>query len=126
MVYILQIGAMGVEFIADALKYNSTISTLDLRANGLGDEVYFCWELVISHGWWDTYLFTSKNTNLAQTVSQWLLILFLFSPFRLVYVQGAICLAQSLKVVNGTLTSLDLGFNEIRVRNFSLSLYFLQ
>ncbi|KAI8522599.1 hypothetical protein RHMOL_Rhmol13G0008500 [Rhododendron molle] len=28
--------------------------------------------------------------------------------------EGAVCLAQSLKVVNGALTSLDLGFNEIR------------
>lgn len=30
--------------------------------------------------------------------------------------QGALCLARSLKVVNEALTSLDLGFNEIRVR----------
>lgn len=30
-------------------------------------------------------------------------------------VQGAICLARSLKVVNEALTSLNLGFNEIRV-----------
>lgn len=28
--------------------------------------------------------------------------------------QGALCLARSLKVVNEALTSLDLGFNEIR------------
>ena len=32
------------------------------------------------------------------------------------HVQGASCLARSLKVVNEALTSLDLGFNEIRVR----------
>lgn len=31
-------------------------------------------------------------------------------------IQGASCLARSLKVVNEALTSLDLGFNEIRVR----------
>lgn len=32
--------------------------------------------------------------------------------------QGAICLANSLKVVNEALTSLNLGFNEIRVCSF--------
>lgn len=37
----IQIGAKGAEFIADALKYNTTISILDLRANGLRDEVCF-------------------------------------------------------------------------------------
>ncbi|KAL0282106.1 UNVERIFIED_CONTAM: hypothetical protein Sangu_2970200, partial [Sesamum angustifolium] len=68
------IGATGAEYIADMLKYNSTISSLDLRANGLRDEV----------------------------------CLFALS-FR-----GAICLARSLKVVNEALTSLNLGFNEIR------------
>lgn len=31
--------------------------------------------------------------------------------------QGASCLARSLKVVNEALTSMDLGFNEIRVKN---------
>lgn len=46
IVNILQIGAKGAEFIADTLKYNSTISNLDLRANGLGDEVYLCREKV--------------------------------------------------------------------------------
>lgn len=30
-----------MEFIADTLKYNTTISVLDLRANGLKDEVCF-------------------------------------------------------------------------------------
>lgn len=39
---VLQIGAKGAEFIADTLKYNTTISVLDLRANGLKDEVSFC------------------------------------------------------------------------------------
>ena len=34
-----QIGIKGGEYFADALKYNNTISTLDLRANALGDEV---------------------------------------------------------------------------------------
>lgn len=38
----LQIGAKGAEFIADMLKYNTTISVLDLRANGLRDEVRIC------------------------------------------------------------------------------------
>lgn len=37
---ILQIGPKGAEYIADALKYNTTLSTLDLRANGLGDDVF--------------------------------------------------------------------------------------
>jgi len=32
------------------------------------------------------------------------------------YLQGASCLARSLKVVNEALTSVDLGFNEIRVK----------
>lgn len=36
---ILQIGATGAEFVADMLRYNNTISILDLRANGLRDEV---------------------------------------------------------------------------------------
>lgn len=42
-------------------------------------------------------------------------------PFsiKLKYVQGAVCLARSLKVVNEVLTELDLGFNEIRVMNCS-------
>ena len=31
--------------------------------------------------------------------------------------QGATCLARSLKVVNEALTSVDLGFNEIRVKD---------
>ncbi|CAI6002342.1 unnamed protein product [Closterium sp. NIES-64] len=34
----VQIGVKGAEYMADALKYNSTINTLDLRANALGDE----------------------------------------------------------------------------------------
>lgn len=39
----MQIGPKGAEYIADALKYNTTLSTLDLRANGLGDDVWvFC------------------------------------------------------------------------------------
>lgn len=38
----------------------------------------------------------------------------------LVFLQGAICLARSLKVVNEALTSLNLGFNEIRVWNIDL------
>jgi len=46
----------------------------------------------------------------------WLLILTLIFPFH--STQGAACLARSLKVVNEALTSLDLGFNEIRVWTF--------
>lgn len=38
-VNILQIGAKGAELIAETLKYNNTISSLDLRGNGLKDEV---------------------------------------------------------------------------------------
>lgn len=34
-----QIGVKGAEAIADCLQYNATISTLDLRANSLGDDV---------------------------------------------------------------------------------------
>ncbi|KAL1102177.1 hypothetical protein V6Z11_D05G346900 [Gossypium hirsutum] len=34
-----QIGPKGAEFVADMLRYNNTISILDLRANGLRDEV---------------------------------------------------------------------------------------
>lgn len=36
---LLQIGPKGAEFIADMLGYNNTISILDLRANGLRDDV---------------------------------------------------------------------------------------
>ena len=38
--YVLQIAAKGAEYVADMLRYNNTISVLDLRANGLRDEVY--------------------------------------------------------------------------------------
>jgi hypothetical protein len=31
----------GAQHLAEALQYNSTISTLDLRANSLGDDVRF-------------------------------------------------------------------------------------
>jgi NLR family CARD domain-containing protein 3 len=41
MLTLLQIGANGAQYIADCLKYNTTMSTLDLRANGFGDEVIF-------------------------------------------------------------------------------------
>ena len=37
--YVLQIAAKGAEYVADMLRYNNTISVLDLRANGLRDEV---------------------------------------------------------------------------------------
>lgn len=37
------------------------------------------------------------------------------------YLQGASCLARSLKVVNEALTSVDLGFNEIRVKKSATS-----
>jgi hypothetical protein len=33
----------------------------------------------------------------------------------LLFLKGAICLARSFKIINESLTSLDLGFNEIRV-----------
>lgn len=36
---LLQLGAKGAEYIADMLRYNSTLSDLDLRGNGLRDEV---------------------------------------------------------------------------------------
>lgn len=48
-----------------------------------------------------------------QFESFWLLKSLLPSLFH--SLQGAVCLARSLKVVNEALTSLDLGFNEIRV-----------
>ena len=35
----------------------------------------------------------------------------------LLFLKGAICLARSLKIINESLKSLDLCFNEIRVRN---------
>lgn len=35
----MQIGPKGAEYVADMLKYNTTIATLDLRANGLKDDV---------------------------------------------------------------------------------------
>jgi hypothetical protein len=44
----------------------------------------------------------------------------LYGPFFLLFVlfvKGAICLARSLKIINECLKSLDLCFNEIRVRN---------
>lgn len=94
----MQIGPKGAEYIADALKYNTTLSTLDLRANGLGDDVWvFC--LMI---WRNISYYYAHCSSLIEL----LLILF---------IQGAVRLAQSLKIVNEALTSLDLGFNEIRV-----------
>lgn len=38
----MQIAAKGAEYVADMLRYNNTISVLDLRANGLRDEVSQC------------------------------------------------------------------------------------
>lgn len=38
----MQIGPKGAEFVAETLKYNTTISVLDLRGNGLRDEVCIC------------------------------------------------------------------------------------
>lgn len=39
LIWLLQIGVKGAEYLSEALQYNSTISTLDLRANSLGDDV---------------------------------------------------------------------------------------
>jgi hypothetical protein len=64
---VLQIGAKGAEFIADTLKYNKTISVLDLRANGLKDEVSFC----------------RYQCLLVQDATFWLLNLMLFFSFSL-------------------------------------------
>lgn len=85
----------GAEFIADCLKYNTTLSTLDLRANGLGDDVCI--------------IVGTCSLNLHVLYDPSFLTLFLF-------LKGAICLARSLKIINESLKSLDLGFNEIRVR----------
>lgn len=57
-----------------------------------------------------TNLFSSLNVHLCKNI-------FYFVPS----LQGAICLAKSLKVVNEALTSLNLGFNEIRVCSFQSS-----
>lgn len=96
---LLQIGASGVEYIADTLKYNSTIQSLDLRANGLRDEVvpFYC----------------SLYCGALEHIDSLVLCSMLVFNYELL--QGAICLARSLKVVNEALTSLNLGFNEIRV-----------
>jgi NLR family CARD domain-containing protein 3 len=40
-------------------------------------------------------------------------------------VKGAICLARSFKIINESLTSLDLGFNEIRVSIHSFLFSFI-
>ncbi|RWW39605.1 hypothetical protein BHE74_00055053, partial [Ensete ventricosum] len=37
-----EMGPKGAEHVADCLKYNTTLTTLDLRANGLGDDVLTC------------------------------------------------------------------------------------
>jgi hypothetical protein len=95
---VLQIGAKGVEFIADTLKYNTTISVLDLRANGLKDEVRF-------------YRYLCLLIEFGPFFATWSYVTYFFFHS----LQGAVCLARSLKVVNEALTSLDLGFNEIRV-----------
>lgn len=94
--YILQLGVSGAEFIADCLKYNTTLSTLDLRANGLGDDV--C--AIVDTCWLSLHVLYDPS----------------FLTF-LLFLKGAICLARSLKIINESLKSLDLGFNEIRVRN---------
>ncbi|CAI5947822.1 unnamed protein product [Closterium sp. NIES-65] len=86
----VQIGVKGAEYMADALKYNSTINTLDLRANALGDE-------------------GAAILALSLRVVNKQLILNTDGP-------GAAILALSLRVVNEQLSSLDLGFNEIRDR----------
>ncbi|XP_040860990.1 NLR family CARD domain-containing protein 3 isoform X1 [Glycine max] len=94
-----QIGAKGAECIADALKYNTTISILDLRANGLRDEVCY------------PYLESFYPLIIFSNLHQSILGCYCFMNQLL---QGAQSLARSLKVVNEALTSLDLGFNEIR------------
>ncbi len=38
---LLQIGVKGAEIFAECLQYNATITTLDLRANSLGDDVCY-------------------------------------------------------------------------------------
>ncbi|KDO82602.1 hypothetical protein CISIN_1g0068422mg, partial [Citrus sinensis] len=92
-----QIGASGAEFVADMLRYNNTISILDLRANGLRDEVCSgCNGLSFFH----SAIYSLKHM--------------LFYSLCINYLQGAKCLAQSFKVVNEALTSIDLAFNEIR------------
>lgn len=96
----MQIGATGAEFVADMLRYNNTISILDLRANGLRDEVCSgCNGLSFFH----SAIYSLKHM--------------LFYSLCINYLQGAKCLAQSFKVVNEALTSIDLAFNEIRVSN---------
>lgn len=98
---VMQIGAKGAEYIADTLKYNNTITILDLRGNGLRDEVRASQFRSFYH------LFCHSSHSF---------LLFLFFIYIKCF-QGAMCLARSLKVVNEVLTELDLGFNEIRVRN---------
>jgi hypothetical protein len=41
-------------------------------------------------------------------------------PDTFQFLKGAICLARSFKIINESLTSLDLGFNEIRVSEHSV------
>jgi hypothetical protein len=41
------------------------------------------------------------------------------------FLKGAICLARSFKIINESLTSLDLGFNEIRVSKHSVCFFIL-
>ena len=105
--HILQIGVQGAEFIADCLKYNTTLSTLDLRANGLGDDVCAI-----------RFVFPIVTCTLVHDPC--------FACWHVPILKGAICLARSFKIINESLTSLDLGFNEIRVSKHIVFYSFLR
>ncbi|XVF02377.1 hypothetical protein REPUB_Repub04eG0170300 [Reevesia pubescens] len=115
--YMNDIGDEGAEKIADALKENRTITTIDLggnniRAKGVG---------VIAEALKDNTVITNLELGYnpigpdgAKALSEVLKFHGNVKTLKLGWCQGAACLARSLKVVNEALTSLDLGFNEIR------------
>ncbi|XP_058192906.1 uncharacterized protein LOC131310110 [Rhododendron vialii] len=115
------IHAKGASAIAQVLKENSIITKLEISYNPIGPHgAKTLFEVLKSHG-------NIKTLSLGWCQIGAMGVEFIADALKYNSTistldlranglgdEGAICLAQSLKVVNGALTSLDLGFNEIR------------
>ncbi|KAH9773496.1 RNI-like superfamily protein [Citrus sinensis] len=122
--YMNDIGDEGAEKIADALKQNRTITTidlLDLAYNPIGaDGAKALSEVLKFHGNINTLKlgWCQIGASGAEFVADMLRYNNTISILDLrangLRDEGAKCLAQSFKVVNEALTSIDLAFNEIR------------
>nr|DAD34676.1 TPA_asm: hypothetical protein HUJ06_005316 [Nelumbo nucifera] len=115
--YMNDIGDEGAEKIADALKQNRSITTIDLGGNNIHAKGASDIAQVLKDNSVITTLELGYNPigpDGAKALSEVLKFHGKIETLKLGWCQGAIGLARSLKVVNEALTSLDLGFNEIR------------